>query len=94
MAYLIECEKCKEQYIGETERTLKDRLGEHKTYIKTNKIHEATGEHFNKPGHSLHNLKVCILEKIKQSDTLYRKEREAYLIRKFNTFNKGINKKP
>ena len=27
-------------------------------------------------------------------DTLYRKEREAYLIRKFNSFNKGMNKKP
>ena len=67
VAHIIECNKCKEQYIGETERALKDRLGEHKT---------------------------CILEKMKQTDTIYRKEREAYLIRKFNTFNKGINKKP
>ena len=83
-----------EQYIGETERSLKERLGEHKTYIKSEKLNEATGEHFNKPGHSIEHLKVTVLEQIKQSDTLYRKERESYFIRKFNTFNRGINKKP
>ena len=31
ISYLIHCEKCNEQYIGETERSLKERLGEHKT---------------------------------------------------------------
>ena len=94
ISYLIHCEKCNEQYIGETERSLKERLGEHKTYIKSEKLNEATGEHFNKPGHSIEHLKVTVLEQIKQSDTLYRKERESYFIRKFNTFNRGINKKP
>ena len=35
-----------------------------------------------------------ILEKMKTSDDEYRKERERYLINKFNTFYNGINRMP
>ena len=92
--YLIKCIKCNLIYIGESERQLKDRISEHKGYVRNNKINEPTGEHFNKPGHELSDLKVIVLEKIKNLNSLYRKERESYLIRKFNAFYKGINKKP
>ena len=34
------------------------------------------------------------LEKQFKSDPEYRKERKSYLIRKFNTFRRGTNKKP
>ena len=37
-------------------------------------------------------MKITILETIKTKDTIYRKEKEAYLIRKFNTYNRGMNK--
>ena len=94
VVYLIECDKCQMQYVGETERPLKHRIGEHKTYVRRNKLNEPTGEHFNRPGHSLENLKITILEKMKNENKCYRKERESYLIRKFNTFNLGINKSP
>ena len=53
IAYLIQCEKCNVQYIGDTERSRKERLGEHKGYIKTDKLNEDTGEHFNIPGRSI-----------------------------------------
>ena len=94
--YLIQCtkERCNLKYIGESERELKDRISEHVGYIRTNKISEATGEHFNLKGHSLSHMKVTILEKVKSQDELYRKERESFHIRRFNTFYKGINKKP
>ena len=39
-------------------------------------------------------MKVMILENIHKSDPEYRKERETYLIRKFNTFHQGLNRKP
>ena len=38
IVYMIECNKCMLKYIGETERTLKDRIGEHKTYITQNQL--------------------------------------------------------
>ena len=53
-----------------------------------------TGEHFNKPGHSVSNLRITILEQIKNTNPLYRKEREKYHIRKFNTYYRGMNKMP
>jgi len=90
--YLIECNKCFLKYIGETERSLKDRISEHKTYINQKHINQPIGDHFNKPGHSIDNFTVSVIEKVKSSEKLYRKEREKYLIKKFNTYYNGLNK--
>ena len=68
-------------------------LAQHRGYIQNKDISQATGQHFNLPGHSLADLMVTIIEQVKKSDTLYRKEREEYHIRRFNTLHKGINRK-
>ena len=49
---MIECtkERCKEKYVGETERTIRDRISEHIGYIRTKNASQATGHHFNLPG--------------------------------------------
>ena len=61
----------------------------------TKKIaNRATGIHLNKPGHNLANLKITIVEKLKTDDGEYRKERETFLINKFNTYYRGINRMP
>ena len=39
-------------------------------------------------------MSVTILEKVKYRDELYRREREKYLINKFDTFKNGMNKQP
>ena len=93
---MIECNKptCNKRYIGETERYICDRIYEHIGYIRTKKHEKATGHHFNLPEHSLANMTATILEKVKVNDQEYRKEREKYHIRKFNTFYSGINLKP
>ena len=97
IVYLIQCykEQCKEsKYIGKSERALSERISEHRGYIFRNDKRYAKGEHFNQPGHNLSNMKLTILEKVKSKDILYRKEREKYLIRMFNTFHKGMNRSP
>ena len=93
---MIECDKqnCKQRYIGETERTLNERFTEHKGYVKNKHLNQATGSHFNEPGHGLENMKVIIIEKSKQTNEPFRKEREKFFIQKFNTFKSGLNKKP
>ena len=93
---MIECNlpNCKNRYIWESNRTLKDRISGHVGYIRTKKTEKSTGEHFNRPGHSLSNMTVTILEKIYSNDIFYRKERESYHIRKFNTFFRGLNLGP
>ena len=93
---MIKCtkENCRQNYIGESERMLKIRISEHIGYIKSHNTNQATGYHFNLPGHSLSDMKIIGIELVKKIDTCYRKERESYLIRKFNTYNKGINRMP
>ena len=55
-------------------------------------MNQTTGDHFNKPGHSISNMKITLLEKVKSTDPIYRKERAKYHIRKLNTFYNGMNK--
>ena len=38
-------------------------------------------------------LSVTVLEQVRKMDDAYKKEREEYFIRKFDTLNRGINKK-
>ena len=95
VVYALICKKdnCREVYIGETKRLLKFRIDEHQGYISNRKIEKATSEHFSQPGHSLADLSVTALERVKRNNILYRKEREEYFIRLFDTYNRGINKK-
>ena len=93
---MIECQKeyCKERYIGETQRELKERISEHRGYIYNKVLTQATGAHFNLPGHQLSDMKVTVIEQVKMFDESYRKERETMFIRRFNTFYRGMNRKP
>ena len=93
IVYMIECQKqtCQLRYIGETNRTLKTRFLEHKGYIKNKKLNQPTGHHFNSPGHSIDDLKIFIIEKVRKQDDVYRKIREQFHINKFNTYYEGMN---
>ena len=91
--YMIQCtkENCMKRYIGETGRLLKHRIADHRGYITSQVTSKATGAHWNLPGHSLAQMKFTVLEQVKFNSEGYRKERETYFIKKFNTFYKGIN---
>ena len=96
IVYLIQCNKenCLEnKYIGETEKPMHERLSQHRGYITRN-TQDATGRHFNRPGHTLGNMNITILERVKSNDPIYRKERERYHIRKFNSYYQGMNGSP
>ena len=55
-------------------------------------MNQTTGDHFNKPGHSISNIKITILERVKSTGPIFRKERKKYHIRKLNTFYNEMNK--
>ena len=90
--YCILCLKCGHQYVGETDRTLQERFSEHKGYVSNSNIAQATGNHFNLPGHSIDDMSVLALTKLHQQGTVYRKETEKNFIRAFNCFHRGMNK--
>ena len=72
----------------------KDRMSEHCDYPNWNVETEPSGEHFNKPGHSVADLRGQVLEKVSSKDPFILRAREAMLIKKFDTFRKGLNKEP
>ena len=84
---------CQQVYIGETKRLLKFWLAEHRGYVVNGDTTKATGHHFSLLGHSLADLQVTAIEQVKKKDILYRREREEYHIRQFNTLYEGLNKK-
>ena len=54
------------KYVGETKRTLKFSFADHRGYINNQDETQATGKHFNSPGHSLGDLSSTDLEKGKK----------------------------
>ena len=92
--YMIECDKdrCRERYIGQTGRLVKNRIADHRGYTSNQVLSTATGAHFNLPGHSLANMKFTVIEQVKFNSEPYRREREFYHINKFNTFYRGLNR--
>ena len=56
-------------------------------------LEQSTEEHFNKPGHTMADMKISLLEKIKSQDPQLRKIRESLFIQKFNTSYKRLEQK-
>ena len=89
VVYCITCSHCKVQYIGETGRTLRARIGEHIGYIRSNK-NTTTGQHFQQHNH---HMKVTILHVLKNESETTRKIKELRCINSFETISKGLNNK-
>ena len=59
--YLLGCKKCPQQYIGESERSLRERFVEHRGYVNTRNFSKTTGVHFNEKGHSVSDMEISIV---------------------------------
>ena len=64
IVYCIECKCCNKRYIGETKRTLHERIKEHIADIAHRRYEKSeVAYHFNRPGHKRkEDVKVYILE--------------------------------
>ena len=65
LIYMIECKRCKKQYIGETKRTLRERFTEHRQATNNpshNNASTAVPTHFNLPDHSIEDMTHIPLE--------------------------------
>ena len=90
--YCVNCEKCRMQYIGQSERTLQERVQEHLGYIRNEKCNQPTGHHFNQDLHFIHDFRVSIIEKVHKTDRATREVRESMYIQSFHTEFEGMNK--
>ena len=61
--YLITCKKCNKQYVGETGRSLSQRITDHISYGRLKK-HTPTGLHFNLENHHISDFTIQPIEQI------------------------------
>lgn len=94
--YLIQCKKCRVQYIGMTRQTLRQRLGQHRRKIQQGDTSTFLYDHFALPNHSVNDVSVSVIEfvtdiKTSDADELLR-QRENFWIRTFCTaYPYGLN---
>jgi hypothetical protein len=75
--YLISCNLCNQQYVGETSRPLADRVNTHLSCIRTNKD-TPVGLHFNMADHSLSHFAITGIERMDiTSNNITRKMKES-----------------
>ena len=91
--YIVQCLKCKDQYIGESQFTLEKRFGQHIGYVHNHDQRQATGRHFNQDAHLISDMTISVLESIYTTDEAYRKRRESWWIQQFNLKYRGMNRK-
>ena len=101
--YLITCNYCRLQYVGETSKTLKVRFNNHRSAGNNKNSNKLLYEHFNSNPCSAYGYKVQIIEKIDGSGhlengkldpsiTQIRQNREEYYMKKLRTiFPYGLN---
>ena len=91
VVYMITCEKCGIQYVGQTKRKLQHRFSEHLGYIDNKE--NATGKHFSSQGHSKKDAKVQIIERVFPNSSYTLSIRETHWIKKLKTkLPYGLNK--
>jgi hypothetical protein len=67
VVYLVTCRKCNLQYVGETGRTLADRINDHLSCIRTSK-RTPISLHFNAADHSITDFSIAGIEMIDAGD--------------------------
>jgi len=92
--YLMTCNVCNKQYVGETSMALNTRMNLHRSDWKTRKFNRSpVASHFNKESHAFKNTVLCCIEANDTWTDGQRKMRETYWIRRLNTPHPhGINK--
>ena len=89
--YLITCQVCNLQYVGETGNNLRQRLRAHRHDIKANNL-TPIGTHFNKANHTFKDLKIIAIETLNTKTIYDRRTREFYWQLRLGTiFPKGLN---
>ena len=95
VVYVIECKRCKKQYVGETENALHIRMNGHRSDIKHQRLEKPVAKHFNSKDHSLEDVSIFVIEQIHREDANFRKRKESYWIQILRSLTpEGLNLDP
>ena len=75
IVYLVTCSRCYKQYVGETGRSLRDRVTDHVSCINLKK-QTPIGLHFNQAGHSLKDFTILAIEQFEENSESLRRMKE------------------
>ncbi|XP_064461611.1 uncharacterized protein LOC135371549 [Ornithodoros turicata] len=87
--YLLQCNACQAQYVGQTKTAFRIRFNNHRSDV-TKEPNLPVSRHFSQPGHSINDVSIFLLQTNFSSDRC-REQRESYLIYKFQSI---INEDP
>lgn len=92
VVYLIDCDRCHgKQYVGETGQTVRKRFYGHRHAVRNN-VDTLVARHFRSPGHSLADLRVTVIERVRVNDVDIRRRRERFWRYKLRTnYPDGLN---
>ena len=89
--YLITCKKCKKQYVGQTIKTLRERIYHHRSSIRTSQGRYIS-KHFSLPGHNISDLTVQVIDRTTNNEQTKLHEREQFWIKRLTTLQpNGLN---
>ena len=90
--YVIVCTACEMIYVGETKRRMADRTNEHLRSIRLHTTGLPVAHHFNLPGHSISNFKICGIVRCSGATDEERKIREERMIHRLGCLQpNGVN---
>ncbi|MCP3683732.1 MAG: GIY-YIG nuclease family protein, partial [bacterium] len=69
LVYIITCIVCGMQYVGQTRQKLRDRFRKHRLDVLNKHKDTCLVRHFNSNGHSIHDMKVCIIQQLSDEHT-------------------------
>jgi len=91
--HMMQCCRCKVQYVGETKRHRSDRFGKHRRAIKKAIKHHhidqptAVSDHLTLPGHSVNDIPLELTNSIRDG---IRKARKAFSISKGKSLEPSV----
>ena len=92
VVYLLECKKCKIQYVGENKNELRLRFNQLKYSIRSNAVEFPVAAHFNKEGHTLEDISVVGIDHCHSWSDEKSKSKENFWILQLRTKqSSGLN---
>ena len=91
--YLLECNKCGIQYVGQTHTTISKRMTSHRHDIR-NKVEKSVSSHFNKEtSHSLCDIRVIVIDDAPSNLTSHILRESSWIQALVTTETAGLNNK-
>ena len=77
--YVIQCQRCGKQYVGEMEQALHERINSHRSDVKLKRIEKPVAAHFNSTDHTFADMQIITIERARKDNPRLRRLRENHL---------------